>query len=76
MVGLYRPKPYGGRTVVYVDDQAPIEAVRARWQRLLTGPWELVTVAGDHFTVLREPNVRALAADLRERIFGLGLDAT
>ena len=44
------------------------ETVDRRRRRVLTGDWELTPVPGDHHTVLREPYVQALAADLRERI--------
>jgi thioesterase domain-containing protein len=68
MQQLYRPKPYPGDAVVYAGEHNTAETDYHRWQSVLPGPWELSVVPGDHHTVLREPYVQTLAADLRERI--------
>jgi acyl-coenzyme A synthetase/AMP-(fatty) acid ligase/thioesterase domain-containing protein len=68
MQQLHRPKPYSGDAVVYVGERNLTETDHHRWQRVLSGSWELTSVPGDHHTVLREPFVQALAEDLRARI--------
>ncbi len=73
MQQLHRPKPYPGTTVVCVGERNQIVSDHHRWQRVLTGQWELTTVPGDHHTVLREPYVKTLAAELRARIVRAGV---
>ncbi len=70
MQQLHRPKPYAGNAVVYVGESNVTDTDQERWQRVLRGSWALAVVPGDHHTVLREPFVQGLAADLRERIRG------
>lgn len=43
------------------------------WTDCLTGEWEWHTVRGDHLSMLREPNVADLAADLTQRLASLEL---
>ena len=68
MPQLHRPNPYSGDAIVYLGERNMTGTDHHRWQRVLTGSWELTSVPGDHHTVLREPYVQTLAADLRERI--------
>lgn len=70
MQQLYRAEPYAGRAVVYVGERNLNESEQLRWAHVLIGPWETASVPGDHHTVLREPYVQSLAADLCGRIVG------
>ncbi|EFC80332.1 alpha/beta fold hydrolase [Parafrankia sp. EUN1f] len=63
----YRVRPYPGRTVVYLaEDNA--DPAREGWTRHLTGDVTVVSVPGEHHSMLNEPHVAVLAADLRARI--------
>jgi len=73
MQQLHRSKPYSGDAVVYVGERNATDTDHERWCHLLTGSLELAYVLGDHHTVLREPYVQALAADLRMRITRAGV---
>jgi hypothetical protein len=53
---------------VYWAGQADPSDIRYDLDRLLLGPWEEHTLAGDHLTILHEPNVEPLAEHLRRRI--------
>ncbi|EIV92397.1 acyl-CoA synthetase (AMP-forming)/AMP-acid ligase II [Frankia sp. QA3] len=65
---LYRPRPWNGRALVYT---ATASAHRTdAWRPLLTGEATYRTVGGDHDTVLREPVVSEIAADVRAVLAG------
>jgi thioesterase domain-containing protein len=63
----YRPQPYGGRITLFRPEGAPPE-VRAReangWSALSASPIDVCWVGGTHYTMLKQPEVRALAARL------------
>ncbi|OHV42241.1 AMP-dependent synthetase [Parafrankia soli] len=63
----YRVRPYAGRTVLYLAEDNP-ESGRDEWPTHLTGDSTIVTVPGEHHTMLNEPNVSVLAADMRARL--------
>lgn len=63
----HRNRPYPGRTVVVVAD-SPEKDDRSAWADHLSGDWQLVEVAGDHLSMLREPHVEAVADVLRRMI--------
>ena len=63
----YQVRPYDGRTVFYVAEQNP-DSGHQEWARYLTGDATIVTVPGEHHTILTEPHVRVLADDLRSRL--------
>lgn len=63
----FRTAPYPGETVVVLGDTAE-RARRAQWGPHLTGPWRLVSVPGDHQTMLREPYVAETAAAVQEAL--------
>ena len=71
MQELHRPGSYAGETVAYAGEDNAAEVDYRRWGQVLTGPWTLEYVPGDHHTVLREPFVQAMAKDLRTRILGV-----
>jgi amino acid adenylation domain-containing protein len=64
----YRPAPAGfGLLLVHAHDR-PVPAAddAARWAAFTTGPVRSAAVPGDHFTLVREPHVGALAALLAD----------
>ena len=63
----YAPQPYAGR-ITYLQAAATPGGDAESWRRLAAGGLEALTVPGDHFTLLREPNAGALAELLRERL--------
>ena len=63
MSAVYRPRPYGGRMALLVADA---NAAVARdpllgWGEQARQPIDVVTVPGDHKTMLQEPLVTAMA---------------
>jgi hypothetical protein len=65
---FHHPSAVDCPTVVYWAGQADPSDVRYDLDRLLLGPWEEYTLAGDHLTILHEPNVESLAEHLRRRV--------
>ncbi len=68
MQRLHVPAPYAGAVVIYASDDSSADIDFTRWRRTLTGAVEFRDVPGDHHTMLRDPNVHALTADLGARI--------
>ena len=69
-LGRYVPKPYRGRTVLYMTRTEPLFRVRGldlKWKKISTD-LEIVRVNGTHLTVLDENNVGLLAQDLNARL--------
>ena len=66
----YRPKPYSGKVLLFRPTQE-IEAAAPDlgWGKLAQNV-ELLSLPGDHFSIVRDPGVRRLAAELRQRIAG------
>jgi thioesterase domain-containing protein len=61
----YRPKPINVPTVLFRAAVQPPEAEplpALGWERWITEPIEVITTAGDHGALLREPGVAGLAA--------------
>jgi thioesterase domain-containing protein len=78
----YRAMPYDGPVVVFRATEEPNahEAV-GRWASVATGDLEMYDVPGDHYTLLRPPNVATLAEALsraldgaRDRVLGRARD--
>ncbi|MEB3827148.1 amino acid adenylation domain-containing protein [Phormidium sp. CCY1219] len=57
----YRPQPYGGRVALFCASRA-VEEDRG-WSSLVTGELTSVTIPGDHYGMLRQPQVRILARE-------------
>ena len=57
----YRPQPYSGRTVLFC---ASNEAADRGWSSLAAGTLETYTIPGNHYEILREPDVGVLAKQL------------
>ena len=63
----YRPRPWPGRGLLVRARQPllpPPDDVTLGWGRLVEGGVEVVTVPGDHYTMLTEPNVSEAAQRL------------
>jgi thioesterase domain-containing protein len=67
LTASYRPENYDGPAVLYRPEDTP-NADRAVWARHLAPDAAFVTLPGSHNTMLSEPNVALLAADLRARL--------
>ena len=66
----YVTKPYAGKVTLFVASQQPLEGffdLEMTWKKLAESV-ETIQVPGDHSTVIEEPNVRILAARLKECI--------
>jgi thioesterase domain-containing protein len=66
----YRPGPCASDLLlVFAEDRpAPAAPETARWEELTTGTVSTATVPGDHFTLVREPHVGALAARVADAL--------
>ncbi|MEW5927747.1 MAG: non-ribosomal peptide synthase/polyketide synthase [Gemmatimonadota bacterium] len=70
----YRPESYGGgATLLRAGErrlaERLLEKKSAGWDRVVRGGLEVRTVPGTHYTVVREPQVQALAREV-ERVLG------
>ena len=57
----YRCAPWPGRTLVVVAD-SPEREIRSAWAPHLSGPWEALSIAGDHLAMMREPYAGQIGA--------------
>jgi amino acid adenylation domain-containing protein len=78
-LALYRPRPYPGRITLFQAAE-PSDGEDPGWELLAAGGLVAGTVPGDHFTMLREPNVGRLAEQIRTHLEpieadGQGLEA-
>jgi thioesterase domain-containing protein len=67
----YEPKPYSERLVLLGAADRPSEYGRDRtlgWRRYVTGPIEILTVPGEHLSILTPPHVREVAEQLSVRL--------
>ena len=66
---VWTPGAYDGRVLLLEASERPASGVRGDraipWESLCAGPLRVRRTPGDHFTLLREPHVRALAERLR-----------
>ena len=67
----YVPGPYAGK-IILVRSEAPREGEPGEpllgWENLAAGGAELVTIRGDHYSMMSEPNIKELAAALKDRL--------
>jgi amino acid adenylation domain-containing protein len=69
----YQPQPYSGSVLLLRATQLPERAnltpvyvdETLGWEKLVTGGVEVCSVSGDHFDLLKEPNVCSLATHLQ-----------
>ncbi len=63
----YRPRPFGGKLVLF-QPQQPLQNIlpdsRSRWRELARGGLDLHEAPGNHYTMLGSPNVATLAKHL------------
>ena len=67
----YTPGPYDGPICWFRARQQPTgqqQGEAVSWQTLTTSKIEAVPVPGDHFSMIREPHVAALARALEARL--------
>jgi amino acid adenylation domain-containing protein len=66
----YAPQPYPGRLTLWISEQTAADHAEelAAWNRLAQGGLATSTLPGDHYTLLRRPNVEKLAQDLTARL--------
>ncbi|HEY0077786.1 MAG TPA: amino acid adenylation domain-containing protein [Pyrinomonadaceae bacterium] len=67
----YLPRPFGGRVLHFWTPGTIAKAKPAAleaWRELARGGFEIEEVPGEHFTILKEPNVGVLAEKLAERL--------
>jgi amino acid adenylation domain-containing protein len=66
----YAPQPYPGRLTLWISDQtaATYPTELESWKRLAPGGVETSILQGDHYTLLRRPQVEKLAQDLTARL--------
>lgn len=67
----YQPRPFAGRLVLLRAMDAQDGAADDRslgWSELVKGSFSVVDVPGDHFTILREPNLPAAGKALAEAL--------
>ena len=60
----YTMRPFAGRVAVVIADQNPTGA--DTWNGILTGERDVIEMAAEHTSILREPHVGELAEALRE----------
>ncbi len=73
----FRPQVYPGRLIFLKANDAPGNppaTPEADWRKLALGGLELHSVPGNHYTMLREPQVQVLAAQLHEQFTLIGSD--
>jgi thioesterase domain-containing protein/acyl carrier protein len=64
----YQPQVYPGKITLFRCQVQPISQALHHdlgWSELVTGDIEIHPIPGDHFNLLREPNVRVLAKKLK-----------
>ncbi|HYG83209.1 MAG TPA: alpha/beta fold hydrolase, partial [Pyrinomonadaceae bacterium] len=66
----YRPRPCPASAVLLVAAERGEQAEQMRhgWEELTEGGLEFHTIPGNHYTVLAEPNVAAVAEQLKTRL--------
>jgi thioesterase domain-containing protein/acyl carrier protein len=64
----YDARRFDGDLQLFVAQESPDPS--AQWRRLIAGRLDRWTIPGDHYTILRAPNVALLASALRRLIEG------
>jgi len=60
----YVPEVYGGNAVLLHADLPERDGLAMAWEALIEGGVEAHALSGDHYTLLAEPHVQALAQRL------------
>ncbi|NEQ88472.1 MAG: hypothetical protein F6K26_53720 [Moorea sp. SIO2I5] len=58
----YQPQPYSGRIALFCARE--LEAEDRGWNDLAVGGLETYSIPGDHYTMMRSPDVEILAKQL------------
>jgi thioesterase domain-containing protein len=66
----YEPAPWEGSAVLFRATGTPEADRSARWEALTRGGLRVRTIAGDHYSILRPPQVSELARALGETLAG------
>ncbi|HEV2149749.1 MAG TPA: AMP-binding protein, partial [Longimicrobiaceae bacterium] len=69
-VRAYRPGPLDAAVTLFLAEDEEHAGTAAFWGGLAAGGVEIRCVPGDHFTLVREPRVRTLAAELAAALDG------
>jgi amino acid adenylation domain-containing protein len=59
---IYKPKPYAGPVTVFRAEKSPGEDMG--WRKIVTGPVDIRVVPGDHYNMIKEPQVKKLVQEL------------
>ena len=62
----YRPTPYAGPVTVFRAEASP--GGDMGWGKIVTGPVDVRVVPGDHYSMIKEPQVRKLVQELSASI--------
>ena len=74
-VSSYRPAPYTGRLVFFKASEGPPGDAwdfSRGWPHLVTGEFKVFEVPGDHRSMFLEPNVEALANNMKNNFVCAG----
>lgn len=61
----YQPQPYLGKVTLFCADSSPEDR---GWNSLIKGELETYTIPGNHYTMMRSPNVKKIAQNLSSGI--------
>jgi thioesterase domain-containing protein len=69
----YTPRPYAGTIALFPAERPRVKGgggpdLPAAWRPVAASALEVLHIPGDHYTLLREPCVKALAHSLRSRL--------
>ena len=59
---VYKPKPYPGPVTVFRAEKSPGDDMG--WRKIVTGPVDVRVVPGDHYNMIKEPQVKKLVQEL------------
>jgi hypothetical protein len=67
----YTPRPYPGRVTLFRARTRPLFRLYGRdlgWEALAGGGLDVISIPGNHESIMKEPHVRTLAAALTDRL--------
>ena len=72
LLEAYRPRPWAGRITFLRAQTQPLLLLHDEdalgWTALAGGGIDVITIPGNHLTIMREPHVGQLAAELSARM--------
>ncbi len=75
--GFYHPRCYPGGLTLFraagtpVAEEGPLSLPDLGWSRVVDGPVDVLSVPGEHLTILAEPHVEELARELERCLAGV-----